>query len=137
MLKLAGSNSGNTVTGAITNGSSGGTVTVTSAAGTQSWTLLGQNTYSGPTNVNGGTLIFGGAGTLSASTAFNLNSGTAEVLNDNGGSSGGTVTYPNSVNLTGTGGGTATVSTLRVGNNGNVNTPTTCRLRRAEQHDRE
>ena len=61
-LQLAGTSTGNTISGNITNGTN--VVTVTKAnSGT--WTLSGAtNSYTGGTNVNAGTLLLSGAGNM-------------------------------------------------------------------------
>ena len=64
-LGLDGTNTGNTVTGAITNGV--GTVALTKS-NTSTWTLTGTNTFTGATLVSGGTLLLGNANALQNST---------------------------------------------------------------------
>ena len=84
-LVLGGTIAGNAITGAISNGSS--TMSLTKS-GASTWTLSGDNTYSGTTSVNAGALIvngthsgagavsvasgakLGGSGTLAASTTI-------------------------------------------------------------------
>lgn len=57
ILELNGTNTGNTVTGVISNGVA--TLSLTKS-NSSTWTLLGANTYTGATNVNAGTLVFAG-----------------------------------------------------------------------------
>ncbi len=54
---LLGSNTGNAVTGTISNGGSGGLTSAVQKSGTSTWTLSGANTYTGKSQVLNGTLI--------------------------------------------------------------------------------
>lgn len=74
VLTLAGSNTGNnTFAGTLGNNGSGSSSLVKTGAGT--WVLTGQNTYSGGTSVQAGTLRVGVAGALPSTTLLSLHSG--------------------------------------------------------------
>ncbi|MBO9697028.1 MAG: autotransporter-associated beta strand repeat-containing protein [Sphingopyxis sp.] len=61
-IALGGTNSGNnTLAGSIGNAGLGITTLAKNDSGT--WVLTGNNSYTGPTNINGGTLFVGGGGT--------------------------------------------------------------------------
>ena len=78
-----GTTTGNAVTGAITNGS--GPLSVTKA-NTSIWNLSGNNTYTGATTVNAGTLILSGTNTGNGATAVvggTLQAGANGALNPN------------------------------------------------------
>lgn len=78
-LRLDGSATGNTITGAVYN--SGNTVSL-AKEGPGTWTLSGSNTYSGATTVNAGTLaIAGTAGAIAGTSALALNAGTLRLSN--------------------------------------------------------
>ena len=67
-LGLGGTSADNYVTGVTSNGpaiSGANSISVTKS-GTSTWTLSGANTYTDPTNVNGGTLRFTVSETMSA-----------------------------------------------------------------------
>jgi len=81
-LHLDGTSTGNVITGAVYNGLSGSTV-VLDKTGTGTWTLLGSNTYSGATTVNGGTLALAGPdGAIPSTSSFTVNSGATLRLNN-------------------------------------------------------
>lgn len=64
-IALGGTNTGNnTLAGAIGNAGLGITTLAKNDSGT--WVLTGNNSYSGPTNINSGTLFVGGGGTTGA-----------------------------------------------------------------------
>ena len=135
MLILDGTSSGNTITGAMTNGT-GGTLSVTKS-NTSAWTLSGASTYTGATTVSGGTLALGAANriadtsnlimaggtfatggfsetlgtlTLSAISTIDLGSGaSALVFADSSGATWGTSIILSFVNFT------AGVDTIRIG----------------------
>lgn len=75
-LTLQGSTTGTgEIAGNVTDGGAGSTVGLTKA-GTGTWTLSGAaNTYTGPTNINAGTLALGVSGSLSGSTTINIAAG--------------------------------------------------------------
>lgn len=77
-LSLGGSNTGaNTVSGAISNGSASGGLSITKDSG-GTWKLAGNNTYSGTTIINGGTLTVAGTGSnqaLGGTSGITVNSG--------------------------------------------------------------
>ena len=50
--------------------------------GISTWTLTGVSTFAGPTNINQGTLLAGGAGAFSPSSAFTVSSGAFLDLGD-------------------------------------------------------
>ncbi len=60
----------------ILSGVISGAGTVVKGAGTGTVTLTGNNTYTGPTRVEGGTLILGVGGSIAQSSTINLFSGT-------------------------------------------------------------
>lgn len=89
-LALDGTIAGNSISGDITNGLN--TLTLTKS-NTSSWTLSGNNSYTGATNVNAGTLILSGTntgtgatnvvgGTLQAGANGALNPNSAVVMTD-------------------------------------------------------
>ncbi len=69
-LVLGGAGNGS-VTGVISDGTSGGNVTVTKS-GSGTWTLSGANTYSGSTTVSAGTLRLGVSNALSATAPLTV-----------------------------------------------------------------
>lgn len=72
-LSLRGSTAGTgEFAGNITNGS--GTVGVTKS-GSGTWTLSGDNSYTGATNITGGTLAVAVSGSISGSTSINISGG--------------------------------------------------------------
>ena len=66
-VALDGTNSGNTVTGTISNGISGANLSLIKS-GSSTWTITGTATYSGATTLNGGLLQFISNGTNTAAT---------------------------------------------------------------------
>ena len=77
-LELGGVTTGNKITGAISNGVAIGANNISvTKSDTGTWTLAGANTYTGPTNVNGGTLIFEVSETL---TQLNIADGATVIL---------------------------------------------------------
>jgi autotransporter-associated beta strand protein len=74
-LQLDGTNTGNFITGVITN--SVNTLALTKA-NSSTWTLSGANTYTGGTTVNAGTLALSGSGTL-GSSPLTLAGGTLDL----------------------------------------------------------
>ncbi len=75
-LNLDGTSSGNQVTGVISNGVTPVAILKTNSS---TWTLSGDNTYTGPTTVSGGTLALSTATTnnIASSPTINLSSGTS------------------------------------------------------------
>jgi autotransporter-associated beta strand protein len=71
LLTLSGTGLLGTISGVIGNGS--GAVTKT---GTGTWTLSGANTYTGGTNINGGTLVISNASALGSSGTISFGGGT-------------------------------------------------------------
>ena len=131
-IALGGTNSGNnTLAGSIGNAGSGVTTLAKNDSGT--WLLTGTNTYSGPTNINAGTLILGNggvSGSIASATVNNLG-----ILGFNRSDTltyGGVITQTGSVQqlgagttiLTGantyTGGTTISAGTLQLGNGGTM-----------------
>lgn len=81
--QLDGTSTGNAVTGAITNGSGGISVTKSNSS---TWTLSGDNTYTGATVVNAGTLVLSGTNTGNGATSVvggTLQAGANNALNPN------------------------------------------------------
>ena len=68
-----------TTYGGVISGSNSGVGPSLTKAGSGTLTLTGVNTYTGPTNVNGGTLFLGGAGSIASSAVVALGSGTFDV----------------------------------------------------------
>jgi fibronectin-binding autotransporter adhesin len=96
-LDLGGTTTGNAVTGAIENGTTGAVVSV-SKSNTSTWTLSGPLAYTGATTVNSGTLKLGTNLTTSASVS--VTGGTLELTT--GGGNNRVVATP-SVSITGEG----------------------------------
>ena len=70
-LTLSGSNTGNnTISGAISNGQAGTFALTKSGSGT--WVLTGSNSYTGQTQVQGGTLVVGNGGYVSGSNGSTI-----------------------------------------------------------------
>ena len=100
LLTLNGTSTSNLFSGSITNGS--GTVSVTKSS-SSTWTLSGNNSFTGATNVNAGTLVLqGGAG-----ASVNVLGATAVAVNNAGGS---TLQINGNVTI-----GTATAGSLLIG----------------------
>lgn len=79
-LALAGTSSGNTINGVISDATSGAVTvgngdTRVTKSNTSTWTLAGANSYTGPTVINGGVLSV--TGSLAAGSAVAVNSGGA------------------------------------------------------------
>jgi autotransporter-associated beta strand protein len=74
-LTLTGTNTGaNSIAGTLENGTGSLTVTKT---GSGAWVLGGANTYTGGTNVTGGTLSFSGSGNIPTNTNVTVDGATA------------------------------------------------------------
>ena len=72
-LEIGGAGNGtNTIGGYISDGSGANTLSGLLKMGTGNWTLLGNNTFSGITAVEGGTLVLGATGTLPLTTSINV-----------------------------------------------------------------
>ncbi|MHA4838718.1 autotransporter-associated beta strand repeat-containing protein [Sphingopyxis sp. MSC1_008] len=129
-IALGGTNTGNnTLAGSIGNAGTGVTTLAKNDSGT--WVLTGNHSYTGSTNVNGGTLFIGGGGTTgSIASAIVNNFGTLGFNRSDvvayGGQIGGTGTVRQAgigtTILTGTnlytGGTTITAGTLQLGGGG-------------------
>ena len=74
----------NAISGAIGDGSTGGHISLNVTGAT--WALTAANTYSGATNVSGGTLRIGSGGTLNPASAITVSGGSMVI--DMGGSLG-------------------------------------------------
>lgn len=118
-LTLTGSATGNTISGAIVNGSSGAVSLTKSGSG--SWILSGTNLYTGTTTISAGTLVLDATGTFANSPTINLGTtaspGTLDVTATSSFSfgSGQTVSGVGTINLGA--GKTVTISgTLAPGN---------------------
>jgi fibronectin-binding autotransporter adhesin len=92
-LTLAGTSTGNVITGVIANGMH--TLSLTKS-NTSVWTLLGANTYSGGTTISGGTLQLGNGGQAGSLGAGPVTNNSTLVFNHSG-----SLTVAN--NITGTG----------------------------------
>jgi fibronectin-binding autotransporter adhesin len=103
-LDLSGTNTGNQITGAISNGTS--TVSI-SKSSSSTWTLSGNSTYTGTTSVNGGTLLVNG----------NNSAATGAVSIASGATLGGTGTIGGAITNNGTIAPGASVGTLSVNAN--------------------
>ena len=68
-LALDGTSTGNQITGAIVDNSSGNTYNAAAIlkSNRSTWTLSGANTYTGNTTINGGTLALAGSGSIASS----------------------------------------------------------------------
>ena len=85
---MSGSNTGNnTISGIIGNGTTAGGVAVTKS-GPGTWVLTGTNTFTGTTNISGGTLSVGagglGNGASTGTTQVNVNNGGTLLLSGSG-----------------------------------------------------
>jgi len=107
-LTVGGLNGNGQFNGTITNGHASAVLNLTKT-GTGTQELLGVNSYTGTTIVNGGTLLISGAGTLTATSGVTANNtGTfaytaATALNRNvTANSGGTFRYSSAANYSGT-----------------------------------
>jgi fibronectin-binding autotransporter adhesin len=129
-IALGGTNTGNnTLAGAIGNAGLGITTLAKNDSGT--WVLTGNNSYSGPTNINSGTLFVGGGGTTGAiASAVVNNFGTLGFNRSDLLAYGGQVVGTGSLRQAGTGttvltgtntytgGTTIDAGTLQLGNGG-------------------
>ena len=129
-IALGGTNTGNnTLAGSIGNAGLGVTTLAKNDSGT--WVLTGNHSYTGSTNVNGGTLFIGGGGTTgSIASAIVNNFGTLGFNRSDLLSYGGQIGGTGSVRQTGTGttvftgtnlytgGTTIDAGTLQLGNGG-------------------
>ncbi|MBU3666587.1 MAG: hypothetical protein FGM15_12035 [Chthoniobacterales bacterium] len=98
-LTLRGTNTGsNTISGVIVD-NSGATVAVTKTDAGK-WILSGNNTYTGATTIQQGTLVLSGSNNFASSLTTLIQQGTLVVGNDNAGGS-------STINLRATGGVTA------------------------------
>jgi fibronectin-binding autotransporter adhesin len=79
-LGLGGTSSGNVVSGIISNGSGGASV---STSGTGTWTLDGANTYTGGTVLTGGVLSLNNSSALGPSGTVTLEGGTLQFTANN------------------------------------------------------
>jgi autotransporter-associated beta strand protein len=114
-LDLGGTTAGNVITGVISNGTA--TSVNLSKSNTSTWAISGNNTYTGGTVVNGGTLLVNntaGSGT-----------GTAAVTVNSGGTLGGTGTIVSTSTVTVNAGGSVapgvSAGTLTLSATGGVN----------------
>jgi fibronectin-binding autotransporter adhesin len=87
-LTLAGSSSGNAITGTISDNNAGAALdkAAVSMSGSGTWTLSGTNTYSGGTGISGGTLIAAnatalGTGNVTNNAALDVGGGSPLNLN--------------------------------------------------------
>ncbi len=136
-----GSTALNTISGAITDGTSGGVISVTKD-GTATWALTGANTFSGAlTTQTGGKLVLGGtsvytgnttvsAGStlmLAAANAIPYGSGKGNLVVSAGGTfdlAGFNCTVNGGANCAGTIDCTTEMATLTIGNNGTAQSAT-------------
>ena len=109
-LVLDGTSSGNTITGAMSDGGSSSVLSVTKQ-NTSSWTLSGASTYTGATTVNAGSLFVNGS-TASGSAVTVNNSGT--VLGGSG-TINGSVTVASGANLSPGASGSGSTAILHTG----------------------
>ncbi len=105
-----------TLSGGISDGGSGYSVTKTGAA---ALILSGADTYGGSTTISGGTLKFAGGSALPGGSAITLGAATLQIANDGAGSNG-TIAVGNNITTNG-----AVTGTIAVGNNGSANTGNT------------
>jgi autotransporter-associated beta strand protein len=84
-LNLAGNNTGQAVTGIISNNGTDATKVLAlnkSAGSASTWTLSGANTYTGATSVLGGALtVSGAAGSINGSSGVTVSGGTLNIDN--------------------------------------------------------
>ncbi|MCE9609222.1 MAG: autotransporter-associated beta strand repeat-containing protein [Chthoniobacter sp.] len=100
-----------TFSGNIVDGASAGKVAITLTSGTGTWTVSGNNTYSGATKVSSGILQAGSTSAFSANSAYTVASGKTLALND----------YNNAIgSLTGAGNVTFGAATLLTIGNDNT-----------------
>jgi autotransporter-associated beta strand protein len=131
LLTLAGSTIGNTLASVISD-SNGPTALTKTGAG--AWTLTGDNTYSGTTTINSGTLQIGAGGATGSPGTADIVDNGALVFNRSGTLVVGTVTGTGSVTKNGPGtliltgnntyqnGTTVNAGTLQIGNGGATGT---------------
>ncbi|WP_395753761.1 autotransporter-associated beta strand repeat-containing protein [Prosthecobacter sp.] len=108
ILTLNGSNTGDNTLAAVIGDNGGATTLTKSGAG--KWVIAGNNTYTGPTNVNAGTLQVGNGGTSGTLGTGTVTIASALIINRSD-----AVTITNAIGGTGTftqaGTGTTTFST--------------------------
>ena len=127
-LVLDGTSAGNEIDGAISD--AGNAVAHTARytpvvkQNSSTWTLRGQNTYTGATTFKAGTLVFSGDGTLPTGSTIQPQGGAISLLNDGAGSNQTiTTNQANPWNFTGN-----ASSTINVANNGGSNVNNTISL---------
>jgi autotransporter-associated beta strand protein len=127
-LQLDGTNTGNSVTGTITDGS--GSVITLLKTNTGTWTLGGANTYTGTTTIGQGTLILGSGGAINGSSTITVAAGATFDVSASSYSLGASQTLSGSGTVAGnfsdstgsqiTPGGAGAVETLTFNNNLNL-----------------
>ena len=75
-LVLDGTSTGNTITGILANGGASSVLTV-NKQDSSTWSLSGVSTYTGATNITGGTLAITGSGSINTTSGISVNGANA------------------------------------------------------------
>ena len=96
-LTLTGTNTAaNTLAGIIKDSGTGVNITSVTKSGVGTWVLTGVSTYTGATNINGGTLAISGNGSINSTSSITINGGVLQY--------GSSVGLTKAVSFSGTGG---------------------------------